>query len=405
MKIYKVGGCVRDYIMGEKSNDIDYVVVGSSVEEMVSLGYENVGKSFPVFIGKDGNEYALARSEKKVSSGYVGFEFDIENITLDMDLSRRDLTINSMAMDEDGKIYDYFNGGHDIINKIFRHTSDAFEEDPVRVLRVARFAARFGYGWTVADETRDLIIKMGKKGVLHELQKDRVWKEMSRALLEPYPNLFFETLRYCDVLHIIFPDVYKLLTAIESSKWHPEGNAYAHTMLVLNQASINELDLAGMFSALVHDIGKGLTKFEMLPRHYGHDVNGEKFLDEFCEKYSVPTDIKKISKYVTRYHMYMHKLKDLNPKTIVHMLDACRCNETYTNALYMVGICDERGRLGSDDASIDHLEIFHEYVEAYKSVKFSDFPNLFGSTDGEKIRSTMEKARINAVAQVKKKHS
>lgn len=402
MKIYSVGGCVRDIIMGETPNDIDYVVVGATNSDMISLGFNQVGKDFPVYIGVDGNEYALARKERKVGAGYVGFEFDTDGVSLKEDTYRRDLTINSIAMDDEGNIIDFHNGRDDINNKILRHVSNAFMEDPVRVLRIARFMSRFGPEWKIAEETRDMIIHMCKKGMLDELQKDRVWKEMYRALGEPYPSLFFRALHYCDCLHVIFPEIYKLLTATKSMKWHPEGNAFEHTMLVVEQAAIHEYDADIVFCALVHDIGKGLTPFEKLPRHYGHDVEGAKFLDIFCEKYKVPSHLKKMSKYVTRFHMYMHKLHDLNPKTIVKMFEECRADVCMVDALYKIGICDERGRLGKENSPIDQLEILLKYADAYKSVKFSNFPSLVGETDGEKIKNVLTDARIKKIGEVKK---
>lgn len=402
MQIYKVGGCVRDMLMGVEPKDIDYVVVGSNVDEMLQSGYKMGGISFPVFRDENGDEYALARKETKTGAGYVGFEFDIDDVSLSDDLFRRDLTCNSIAMDSAGNIVDPFGGQQDIDDKILRHTSDAFLEDPVRVLRVARFMARFGDSWKIAPETKRMISRMGKKGVLHELQPDRVWKEMSRAIAEPHPHLFFETLYQCDVLHFIFPEIYRLVSATESLQWHPEGNAFAHTMLVIKQAAINKFSPLDVFCALVHDIGKGLTPIEKLPTHYGHDVNGAKFVGEFCDKYHVPNEYRGIAKFVTRYHMYMHKLNSLNPSTYVKMFDGCGGKYEYVVALYNLGICDERGRLGSENVDISGHADVYKYFEAYKSVRFADIEKLQGVTDGEKIKNTIFAERVKAVGRVKK---
>lgn len=330
-------------------------------------------------------------------------------IDLITDCSRRDLTINSIAIgpingDENAtSIIDPFNGESDIKNKILRHTSEAFSEDPVRVLRVARFRARFGPDWKVASETVDLIYHMGKKGVLNELQPERIWKELSRALLEPFPRLFFDTLLECDVLHIIFPEVYALCSAMESRRWHPEGNAYEHTMLVLTQATRYEFgenfNLLLRMAALVHDFGKGITPKDKLPKHYGHDVNGVPIAESFCNRLTVPAVIRDRVKKSTRYHMRMHELEKLNPKTFINMfMDMSSWNdETTVDLLYWIGIVDERGRLGSEHVSIDHLQMLPKIWEKVRKVKFADvFPN--GETNVDRIKEGLFKARVNAAS-------
>lgn len=330
-------------------------------------------------------------------------------IDLITDCSRRDLTINSIAIgpingDENAaSIIDPFNGESDIKNKILRNTSEAFSEDPVRVLRVARFRARFGHDWKVASETVDLIYNMGKKGVLNELQPERIWKELSRALMEPHPRLFFDTLLECDVLHIIFPEVYVLCSAMESRIWHPEGNAYEHTMLVLTQSALNGYDLESRLAALVHDFGKGLTRKENFPRHYGHDVNGVPVVENFCNRLTVPTMIRDRAMKACRYHMSMHKLDTLNPKTFVNMfMNMGSWNDPETvDVLYRVGVCDERGRLGSENVSIDHLQMLPRIWDEVRKVKFADvFPN--GETNVERIKDGLHKARVNAAAKAKR---
>lgn len=407
MKTYLVGGAVRDMLMGLEPKDKDYVVVGSSVEEMLVAGFEKVGADFPVFLHPEtGDEYALARREKKTGTGYLGFtsEFGVD-VTLEEDLGRRDLTINSIAIkqveDENSperRIYDPFNGMTDIRNKVLRHTSNAFQEDPVRVLRLARFRARLGSEWTVAPETVALVSQMAKKGVLNELTAERVWKELSRALMEPHARLFFDTLLDCDALHVLFPEVYRLKTALEARRWHPEGDAYEHTMLVLTQAVRNGFDLEARLACLVHDFGKGLTPRDQLPKHYGHEVSGVKVAKDFCDRLTVPSKMRDRVMKTTRYHMHCHKLDMLNPKTWVHMfmdMDAFR-DPVVVHLLWAVGVCDENGRLGSENSDTSHLIKVQHVFDRVRKVKFDDvFPN--GEKNPTKIKEGMFKARVHAV--------
>lgn len=400
VEFYIVGGYVRDKLMGGDAKDRDYVVVGANRQYMLDNGYAQVGVDFPVFISKDGDEYALARKERSNGDGYVDFEFDTEGVSLEDDLERRDLTINAIAMDMvSGELIDPFGGQQDIQDKVFRPVSNAFEEDPVRVLRVARLRARFGEEWSYSDSLISMVSRMVKHGKLDSLQKDRVWKEMSRALMEPYPRLFFDTLLELDALHVVFPEIYKLLTALEIRRYHPEGNAYEHVMLVLTQAAINGYDLKTRYACLMHDIGKTLTPFDKLPKHYGHDVNGVELVKEFSDKYSVPTDIKRVAMICCKHHMKGHTYNQLNKKTIVRLMDELNVNHTslYSDALYQVFICDERGRLGSESNSVDHLGKFLENIKEYKSVKFSEvFPK--GETNTQKIKDGLFKCRVSNIS-------
>lgn len=404
MKTYLVGGAVRDMLMGVEPKDCDYVVVGSTPEQMLANGFSQVGADFPVFLNESGEEYALARREKKTGTGYLGFESEFGvDVTLEDDLSRRDLTINSIAYDVSGygDYIDPFNGQVDLENKILRHTSEAFQEDPVRVLRVARFRARFGPEWEVAQETKELIHYMAKKGVLDELNSERVWKEMSRALMEKHPRLFFDTLLECDALKAVFPEIYRLKTALESRRWHPEGDAFEHTMLVLTQSAEFDFPLEIRYAALVHDLGKGITPRDELPKHYGHDVKGVKVVEDFSNRISVPSKMRDRAMKATRYHMYLHKLDKINPKTYVKMFDDMGAlNDTHSvTVLYCVGVCDERGRLGSENNKWDHLAQLTESFHAYQNVKFAEvFPE--GETNGNKIKEGMRKARVAAVKKI-----
>lgn len=400
MKQFLVGGAVRDLLMGLEPKDRDYVVVGSSVDEMLAAGFEKVGADFPVFLHPENwDEYALARREKKTGAGYLGFTSEFgSDVTLEEDLGRRDLTANSMAMTDTGEVIDPFNGQDDLHNKVLRHTSNAFQEDPVRVLRLARFRARLGADWTIAPETVALVSQMAKKGVLNELTAERVWKELSRALMEAHPRLFFDTLLECDALHVLFPEVYRLKTALEARRWHPEGDAFSHTQLVLTQAANRGFDLEARLACLVHDFGKGLTPRDQLPKHYGHEVSGVAVAKSFCDRLTVPAKMRDRVMKTTRYHMHMHKLDTLNPKTWVNMfmdMDAFRDPEV-VYLLWSVGVCDHNGRLGSENENTDHLVKLVDVWNRVKSVKFADvFPN--GETNPTKIKDGMFKARVQAV--------
>jgi tRNA nucleotidyltransferase (CCA-adding enzyme) len=400
LNTYLVGGAVRDVIMGVDSQDRDYVVVGATPNQMLTLGFSQVGADFPVFLCPNtGDEYAMARRERKTGTGYLGFSSEFgTDVTLEEDLGRRDLTMNAMALGQNGPLVDPFGGKEDIQNKVLRHTSDAFMEDPVRVLRLARFRARFGPDWTVAEETKDMIFRMGRKGVLDELQADRVWKEMSRALMEDHPRLFFDTLFDCDVLQIIFPEIYRLKTALECLRWHPEGDAYEHTMLCLTQASLFEFDLETRFAVLVHDIGKGITPRDELPKHYGHDIKGVNVAKDFADRLRVPAKMRDRAAKAVRYHMYLHKLNSLNAKTFVKMFDDMNAlnDPPSVDFMYRVGVADERGRLGCENNNYDHLSFLLSAFVAYTNVKFADvFPN--GEKNVNKIQSGLRQARINAV--------
>jgi tRNA nucleotidyltransferase (CCA-adding enzyme) len=397
--IYLVGGAVRDLLMGLEHKDRDYVVVGASVDEMISAGFSRVGADFPVFLHPEtGEEHALARREKKTGTGYLGFtsEFGVD-VTLEEDLARRDLTANSMAMTETGEVIDPFAGQDDLRNKILRHTSDAFQEDPVRVLRLARFRARFGPEWVVAPETVALVAQMAKKGVLNELTAERVWKELSRALMEAHPRLFFDTLMECDALHVLFPEIYRLATALEARRWHPEGNSLEHTLLVLTQAANRRFDLETRLACLVHDFGKGLTPRDQLPKHYGHEVSGVAVARDFCDRLTVPAKMRDRVMKTTRFHMHCHRLDQLNAKTWVNMfmsMDAFRDPEV-VNLLWAVGVCDHNGRLGSENDDTSHLSKLTYVWAKVGAVRFSDvFPN--GETNPNRIKEGLFKARCQA---------
>ena len=411
MKMFLVGGFVRDQQMGMMHNDRDYVVTGATESEFLETKpfrhtFSKVGAAFPVYIDDQNNEWALARKEKKSGKGYHGFEVEFgPEVTIEEDLSRRDLTINAMAIEvfDDMKtrmldVIDPFNGSQDLQNKVLRHTSDAFQEDPVRVLRLARFRARFGPEWTVAPETVALVSQMAKKGVLNELTAERVWKELSRALMEDHARLFFDTLLECDALHVLFPEVYKLKTALEARRWHPEGDAYEHTMLVLTQAVESNFDLETRLACLVHDFGKALTARDKMPSHFGHEISGVAVVKSFCERLTVPAKMTDRVMKTTRYHMHMHKLDILNSKTFVNMfMDMGAFNDPHVVLLlWAVGVCDANGRLGYEDEDTSELMKVRWIFDRVKAVKFDAvFPN--GEKNVTKIKDGMFKARVHAV--------
>lgn len=407
MQLYLVGGAVRDQVMGKTPKDYDYVVVGSTHEEMVARGFVEVGQGFPVYLHPiTGDEWALARTEKKKGKGYRGFEVSFTpETTLEEDLGRRDLTMNAMALDTSTlELRDPFNGKADIEAKVLRHVTDeGFAEDPVRVLRVARFLARLGPEWTVAGKTVGLMMRMVFEGQMKDLTKERVMKEMERAMMEPHPELFFETLWHVGALHDVFPELAKLMTAVENPKWHPEGNAFAHTMLVLKQAVKDGADLEGRYAALLHDLGKGLTPVEELPKHHGHDTAGAKLVKEVAPKYLWGEKFVKKMSLVTRYHMNMHRLDKLNPKTFVKMFDSMGgVNGASTvQLLFKLGRWDARGRLGSENDDVSGLTKLLDAWDGYMSVRFDHvFPN--GETNPNKIKQEMFKARARAVSEALK---
>lgn len=403
MKTYRVGGYVRDSLLGITPKDVDYCVVGSTKEEMKELGFKRVGADFPVFFHAiTHDEYALARRERKVGEGYLGFECEFDpSVTIEEDLARRDLTINAMALDEDENLIDPYGGKQDCENKVFRHV-DGFHEDPVRVLRLARFAARYP-DFTVAPETEKLIQDMADRGTLDELQEDRIWKEFSRAMKEKDPTRFFRVLLETGALEKIFPDIFRLKAATENLKWHPEGDAFEHTMLVLRQSL--DFDFDTRMAALVHDLGKGLTPKEELPKHHGHDVKGAKLVKKFCERYRVPSSLSKSLALVTRFHMNMHRLHVLNPKTFVKMFDEMGAvHDTKTVWLLLrLGLCDALGRAvevqPTPQELEEHFSPYTKALNAYLSVKFEE---VFDGKDvknrsGESIKQEMYKSRVRAI--------
>lgn len=409
MKQFLVGGAVRDMQMGRDVNDFDYVVVGSTAEEMLEKGYSQVGAAFPVFLHPaTGAEYALARTERSTGDGYHDFTVDFSpEVTLEEDLMRRDLTVNAMALDKDGEVVDPFHGLTDMKNKVLRHVSPAFAEDPVRVLRLARFHAQFGSDWKVAAETVEMVRQMVRDGMLEALTGERVFQELRKALRTASPRVFFDTLDHVGALESVFPVLHKMRTVKESMKWHPEGNTYEHTMLVVEAAAkMLDVNERQVFNALVHDFGKTLTDPAEYPRHYMHEVTGVRLVKEFADQMRVPATWKKNAALVTRYHMHMHKLDIMNPKTFVKMFDGMGAwnNPEVVADLQELGVADMRGKLGNEDAPRKDREFLSVAFAAAAKVKFMDVlpegkdPNQMS---GEAKAQLMFRERTKAVAQAR----
>ena len=349
MKTFLVGGAVRDRLLGRQPLEHDYVVVGATPDELVALGYRPVGKDFPVFLHPTtGEQYALARIERKTGPGYHGFETRFSpDVTLEDDLGRRDLTINAMAQDDDGTLVDPHGGRRDIAARLLRHVSAAFVEDPLRVLRVARFAARFApLGFSVAPETMQLMRGIVASGELSALVPERVWVETARALGEDRPTVYFEVLRECGALAVLFPEVEALYGVPQPPRWHPEIDTGLHTMQALEVAAGLSPDTTVRFAALVHDLGKGVTPREQWPRHLGHEEAGALLIEGVCARLRVPNEHRDLAVLVARHHAKVHRAAELRPATMLDLLeatDAFRRAERFERLL-LACEADARGR-------------------------------------------------------------
>ncbi len=349
MKIYAVGGSVRDALLGLPVQDRDHVVVGATPEQMIAAGYTPVGKDFPVFLHpRTHEEYALARTERKTAPGYKGFVFHAGgDVSLEDDLMRRDLTINAIAQAEDGSLIDPFGGREDLDVRIFRHVSPAFAEDPVRILRVARFAARFPE-FAVARETNDLMRQMVAAGEVDALVPERVWQELARGLMERKPSRMFEVLRACGALQRILPELDALWGVPQPAKYHPEIDTGAHIMLVIDYAARQSYTLPIRFAALLHDLGKGLTPAAMWPRHHGHEALGAKLVEQLCERLKIPSDCRELALMTAREHGNVARAAELRPATVVALFERCDAFRRPQRFIDMLdaSACDHFGRTG-----------------------------------------------------------
>lgn len=403
MQVYLVGGAVRDHLLRHPYHEKDYVVVGATPEQLIAQGYQAVGKDFPVFLHpKTKEEYALARTERKSGQGYHGFEFFTNpNVTLTEDLIRRDLTINAMAMDDDGKIYDPYGGKKDLDEKILRHVSNAFTEDPLRVLRVARFAARYAqYGFSIANETLQLMQQLAESGELQLLTPERVWKETSRALMENHADIYFDVLRQCGALKVLFPEIDALFGVPQRPEYHPEIDCGVHTLMSLQQACKANYTLDVRFAVLVHDLGKALTPKEELPRHIMHEERGITPVTLICERLKVPTQTKQLALAVCKEHLKCHQAFTLKAGTLwrlLQRLDVLRRPER-VEAFVQACECDAKGRLGLEDREYPQSQFLLELMSKVRNIKASDLP---ADIQGSDIGEMLIQKRIEAIAEFK----
>jgi tRNA nucleotidyltransferase (CCA-adding enzyme) len=404
LDIYLVGGAVRDLLLKRPVKDYDYLVVGSTVEQMLALDFVPVGKDFPVFLHpKTKAEFALARTEKKQGTGYTGFScYFAPEVTLADDLKRRDLTVNAMAMNREGRIIDPYSGQQDLQHKVLRHVSPAFAEDPLRVLRVARFAARYAHlGFTIAEETLSLMQQITASGEIATLTPERVWQEMSKSLLDNNAEIFFLVLRQCNALVIIWPELNKLWGVPNPAQWHPEICSGIHTMMVLQQACLlsNELDVR--FAALCHDLGKGLTAAEHYPSHRGHEKSGLPLVKEACQKFKVANKIKQLSLLVCEYHLHCHKAFELKATTLLKLFNAVDLWRQPTVFEHFLLACeaDAKGRLGLENNPYPQKKYLLHCARAAQKVTATEF--VAQGLQGKAIKEAMVTARINAINRVK----
>ncbi|MDE2155908.1 MAG: multifunctional CCA addition/repair protein [Xanthomonadaceae bacterium] len=409
MHIYLVGGAVRDKLLQRPVTDRDHVVVGATPDDLLALGYKPVGKDFPVFLHpQTGEEYALARTERKTGRGYHGFVFQADaTVTLEADLARRDLTINAIAQDEHGTLTDPYHGVRDIAARVLRHVSPAFVEDPVRVLRVARFAARFApLGFTVAGETMALMRQMVRDGEVDHLVPERVWAETRKALGEAQPSAFLRALRECGALAVLFPEVDALYGVPQRAEFHPEIDTGVHLEMVLDTAArIAPGDDAVGFCALVHDLGKALTPAREWPRHIGHEQRGVTPLRVLAARLKVPTEHATLAEIVCREHLNAHRAFELKPATALKLLGSLDALRRPARLEIFLAACeaDKRGRLGHEHDAYPQATYLREAREAATAVDAGSFVEQ--GLSGPAIGKAMERARIDAIGALKSRYS
>lgn len=410
MKVYLVGGAVRDQLLGLPVKDRDWIVVGTDPATLLSLGYQQVGKDFPVFLNpKTKEEYALARTERKSSAGYTGFICDFSpTITLEQDLIRRDLTINAMAQSEDGEIIDPYGGKQDLENRILRHISPAFSEDPLRVLRVARFAARYhSLGFKIASETLALMTELALSGELQHLTAERVWLETEKALNEKNPEIYFETLHKTGALSVLFSEIDALHGVPNPVKHHPEVDSFIHTMLVLKQAvNLTENNpilnkSAVRFAAICHDLGKALTPQNILPHHYGHEQAGIKPTRSLCKRLKVPSYFQELAELTCEFHTHIHKAFELRAETVITLFnrfDVWRKSQRFQEFL-QVCLADTRGRTGFETKDYPQIDYINQLLHSANEVDVQQV--IADGFEKQAIKNELTKRRILAVKQTK----
>ncbi len=401
MKIYEVGGAVRDALLGLAVHERDWVVVGATAGELAALGYKQVGKDFPVFLHpQTGEQYALARTERKIGPGYTGFAFDTStDVTLEQDLERRDLTINAMARDADGTLIDPWGGRADLERRVLRHVSPAFREDPLRVLRVARFAARFAeLGFSIAPETNGLLREIVASGELAALRPERVWQETAKALAESRPDVYFTALRDCGALHEVFPEVDALFGVPQPARWHPEIDTGVHTLQALRIAARLTPTPAVRFAVLVHDLGKAATPAALLPSHHGHEARSVEILDALCARLPVPNRFRMLAEHVARQHGKVHRAAALRARTVLGLLteiDAFRQPERFEEFL-LACEADARGRGSLEQQPYPQAARLRTALAAAKSVDVAQLRAAQG-LEGASLGEALREARLHAV--------
>ena len=404
MRVYLVGGAVRDAVLGLPVRERDWVVTGATPEELGRAGYKSVGREFPVFLHPEsGEEYALARLERKTGPGYRGFVTEFSpDVTLEDDLARRDLTVNAMARSAEGDLVDPHGGQRDLEARVLRHVSPAFVEDPVRILRVARFAARFApLGFTVAPETLALMRTMVVNGEVAALVAERVWQETARALATERPDIYFEVLRECGALASVFPEIDALFGVPQPEKWHPEIDAGVHTLMVVRAAAALSTAATARFAALTHDLGKARTPRERWPMHHGHEVASVALIDPLCDRLRVPNDHRELAKLVARYHCDMHRAADLRAATILTMFERCDAFRRPERLEELLLACeaDARGRLGFEARPYPQADYLRRCFAAAKMVVLDEAARA--GLDGATIGLRLHELRAQAIGAVK----
>jgi tRNA nucleotidyltransferase (CCA-adding enzyme) len=404
MEVYLVGGAVRDELLGLPVTERDWCVVGATPEELKSAGYRQVGKDFPVFLHpQTGEEYALARTERKTGPGYHGFSFHSSpDVTVEDDLRRRDLTVDAMARDSRGALVDPFGGRRDLEQRVLRHVSDSFAEDPVRILRVAKFAARFApLGFRLAEETARLMSAMVENGEADELVPHRVWKECEAALACARPSVFFDILRQCGALAVVFPEIDALFGVPQPEQWHPEIDCGIHAMMVLEQAAALSREVDVRFAALVHDLGKATTPKNKLPSHPGHERRSVRLIKSMASRMPIPTACRDLALVVAEFHGHCHKAFELRPSTILKVLertDAFRRRERFDKFL-LACEADSRGRTGFEQRPYPQAAWLRQALDAAAEVSARDV--LREGMEGAQIGDALRRKRLQVLSRLK----
>ena len=414
LNVYLVGGAVRDALLGIEVYDRDWVVIGATADEMLNQGFQQVGKDFPVFIHPNSKEeYALARTERKTGAGYHGFDVCADpSVTLEADLIRRDLTINAMAQDSEGGLIDPYHGQQDLENRLLKHVSEAFSEDPLRVLRVARFAAKLhAFGFTIAPETERLMREMVQGGELNALTPERVWQEVVKALNTESPSVFFDVLDRVGAVQTLFPNLFALHGVTQPMAYHPEGDVWIHSLMALDAAAKLSTDVMVRFAALVHDLGKGVTDPDLWPKHYGHEAAGVPLVASFCSAYRVPKKWQQLAERVTEWHGLIHQgltsegKPFLKPKTYLKVLKSCGAlkNSDGLQAILLACEADAKGRLGFETCAYPQRDF---WLRLAKSVNVVDHQAIIKQGfKGAEISLEIDKARLQLISGFLKTYS